>query len=867
MRMPPTYVFRDRTAPWLLRIDIDDRTLKAGETTTVTVTFSEAVSGLTKEHLSVPNGTLSDLRSTDGGQTWTGTLTPASNTTAHYNVISVNNLSGVTDADGNTATGRYFTSMPYTVDTQAPTLTRITVSDNNLTAGETTTVTATFDEQVTGFNKNHLSVPNGTLGNLYSIDGGRTWTGTLTPTANVTDASNAISVNNLSGVKDWAGNAATGSPTSNNYEVNATDTEAPVLRGATVNGKRLVLSYTEATTLDATHTADKGAFAVLVDGTANAVTAVTVDATAKTVTLTLTTAVTSGQRVTVSYTDPTTGNDVNATQDAAGNDAASFAARSVTNYTPSTNYPGNPYDRTAPWLTRIDIDDRALKVGETATVTITFSKAVSGLTKEHLSVPNGTLSELSSADGGRTWTGTLTPASDTTARYNVISVNNLSGVTDADGNTATGHYSTSWPYAVDTKAPALTRITVNDSQLTAGKTTTVTFTFDEQVTGFTKNHLSVPNGTLSELRSIDGGQTWTGTLTPTANATDASNTIGVSNLSGVKDWSGNAATGSPTSNNYEVNSTDTESPVLRGATVNGNRLVLSYTEATTLDATHKADKGAFTVLVDGTANAVTATAVDATAKTVTLTLTTAVTVSQNVTVSYTDPTTGNDANATQDAAGNDAASFAARSVSNNTAQDTDNDGVSNAVEDQVRGLARFHGAATVAGDGNGDGIKDSGQSAVCSNASVTLVAGSQNGKLKADNGTRITSLEQKDAPANYSGALEMPIGLTEFRAELGAGTRTEKFSLYVDPAQGVNGYWVQNQSGTWVNLASSPYGGKMVLEGDRLRLDFQITDGGEYDADGQADGVITASGAAAARMPLHIVGHASDVGLFGWFWF
>ncbi|MCW8205372.1 SwmB domain-containing protein, partial [Verminephrobacter aporrectodeae] len=65
---------------------------------------------------------------------------------------------------------------------------------------------------------------------------------------------------------------------------------------------------------------------------------------AKTVTLTLSTAVTSDQTVTVAYADPTTGNDANAIQDAAGNDATSFAATAVTNNTPA------PVDTTAPAL-------------------------------------------------------------------------------------------------------------------------------------------------------------------------------------------------------------------------------------------------------------------------------------------------------------------------------------------------------------------------------------------------------------------------------------------------------------------------------------------------------------------------------------
>ncbi|MCW8206406.1 hypothetical protein D8B24_04920, partial [Verminephrobacter aporrectodeae subsp. tuberculatae] len=148
---------------------------------------------------------------------------------------------------------------------------------------------------------------------------------------------------------------------------------------------------------------------------------------------------------------------------------------------------------------------------------------------------------------------------------------------------------------------------------------------------------------------------------------------------------------------------------------------------------------------------------------------------------------------------------------------------------------------------------------------TTLVAGGQDGQLSADHGTRITSLAQKDAPADLTRGLEMPIGLISFQAELAPGIRTETFSLYVDPALDVNGYWMPNQEGVWVNLASELYGGKMVLEGEQLRLDFRIEDGGRFDAGAQADGSITAAGAA-ARMPLSLLGYPPDSG-YQTFWF
>ncbi|NJD37367.1 MAG: DUF4347 domain-containing protein, partial [Geobacter sp.] len=105
------------------------------------------------------------------------------------------------------------------------------------------------------------------------------------------------------------------------------DSTGPVFGYATVNGTTLTMAYTDASNLDATNTPATGAFTV----SGNTVTNVAVSAASKTVTLTLGTAVAYGQNITVAYTDPTVGNDVNAIQDAAGNDAASLAATAVTN--------------------------------------------------------------------------------------------------------------------------------------------------------------------------------------------------------------------------------------------------------------------------------------------------------------------------------------------------------------------------------------------------------------------------------------------------------------------------------------------------------------------------------------------------------
>ena len=187
----------------------------------------------------------------------------------------------------------------------------IVVQDTALTIGETSLVTITFSGPAVGFDNADLTVANGTLSAVSSADGGTTWTATLTPTANTTDSTNLITLDNT-GVADTAGNAGTGTTDSNNYAI---DTARPTAS--------------------------------------------------------------------------------------------------------------------------IVVADTTLGAGETSLVTITFSEAVTGFTNADLTVANGTLSAVSSADGGTTWTATLTPNPGVSGAEAQITVN-LSGVTDVAGNAGTG---------------------------------------------------------------------------------------------------------------------------------------------------------------------------------------------------------------------------------------------------------------------------------------------------------------------------------------------------------------------------------------------------------------------------------------------
>ncbi|WP_034400125.1 Ig-like domain-containing protein, partial [Comamonas testosteroni] len=143
-----------------------------------------------------------------------------------------------------------------------------------------------------------------------------------------------------------------------------------------------------------------------------------------------------------------------------------------------------------------------------------------------LSVSGGTLSAVSSSDGGTTWTATFTPTANLESTVNRITLNNA-GVADKAGNAGVGATDSN-NYAIDTLRPTAT-IVVADTSLAVGETSLVTIIFSEAVNDFTNADLSVSGGTLSTVSSSDGGITWTATFTPTANLESTVNLITLNN--------------------------------------------------------------------------------------------------------------------------------------------------------------------------------------------------------------------------------------------------------------------------------------------------------------------------------------------------
>ncbi|WP_344917962.1 Ig-like domain-containing protein [Azospirillum formosense] len=124
--------------------------------------------------------------------------------------------------------------------------------------------------------------------------------------------------------------------------------------------------------------------------------------------------------------------------DAAGNTSAASSALTVT------------IDTGAPSIA-IALSKATLGVGETATVTFTFSEAPVDFSLSAVAAQNGTLSNLSVQSGsdGLVYTATLTPTAETVSSDSRITV--ATGWSDSAGNVPTGS-ATSAGYAIDTRS-------------------------------------------------------------------------------------------------------------------------------------------------------------------------------------------------------------------------------------------------------------------------------------------------------------------------------------------------------------------------------------------------------------------------------
>ena len=185
------FVF-DNTAPTMdNKAPISDSTLTAGETATVTITFSEQVSGVTVLDQTVTGSTYGTFHTADNGLTWTATVTP--NPVTHASNVGDILHIGATDLAGNalsTADGAdYVFVQSYDINTDIGLSADTGVSQSDF-------YTATAAQTLTG---SYVTLPSGGSV-MVSLDGGSTFNAATVNAGNHTWSLNGTLQNGTSSI-------------------------------------------------------------------------------------------------------------------------------------------------------------------------------------------------------------------------------------------------------------------------------------------------------------------------------------------------------------------------------------------------------------------------------------------------------------------------------------------------------------------------------------------------------------------------------------------------------------------------------------------------------------------------------------------
>ncbi|EPN8460490.1 Ig-like domain-containing protein [Vibrio cidicii] len=459
----------------------DDTTGTATGDVLYTFTFSESVTGFTKDDITVSGGTKGTF-SAVSGTVYTLVVTPTANSTSNLTVDVAANVATDTAGNPNSAA----TQSVQVVDTALPSI-GISSDKTALKVGETATLTFTLSESSSDFTADDITVTGGSLSGFTGSGTG--YTATFTPTADTTSTATInVAANTFT---DAAGNGNTAA-TQQSISV---DTQTPSGHSVALNDTTYNASEASSASFTFSGAESGSAFNYVLSSNGGG-TDVTGSGSIST----------ADQLVSIgdisSLNDGTLNLSVTVTDDA-GNAAAPVLASAT-------------LDTTQPTVS-INSDKSTLKAGETASITFTLSESSSDFTESDITVSGGSLSNF--AGSGSSYTATFTPDVDSNS---AATINVAADVfTDAAGNSNTA--SSQLSMSVDSLVPSVT-ISSDKSALKAGETATITFTLSEASSDFTESDITVSGGSLSGFAG--SGSSYTATFTP-ADESTASATIDV----------------------------------------------------------------------------------------------------------------------------------------------------------------------------------------------------------------------------------------------------------------------------------------------------------------------------------------------------
>ncbi|NBT84774.1 MAG: hypothetical protein EBT58_08015, partial [Betaproteobacteria bacterium] len=213
-----------------------------------------------------------------------------------------------------------------------------------------------------------------------------------------------------------------------------------------------------------------------------------------------------------------------------------------------------PTDSIAPSVA-ISTDKTKLKAGEVATLTFTFTEAVTDFVLSDVTFSGGGLANF--AGSGSIYSAVFTPSPNSTIEA-VVAIasgrfSDAAGNLNVDGN----DYNNKVTLSVDTVKPSVS-ITSDKTRLKANETSIITFTLSESSTDFTLDDVLVSGGKLANFNG--SGKTYSAIFTPTTNST----TSGVVSIAPNKfsDSFGNLNQNEPSAANSITLAVDTVLPTV-----------------------------------------------------------------------------------------------------------------------------------------------------------------------------------------------------------------------------------------------------------------------------------------------------------------